>query len=447
MKRKKKTVGSMILAALLTLSLASCGTGTNEQGVKISGESLDVNGVALRPDGEAAQIYENGGLKLLIPMEYNELLITETPQNDANGILFSVSEKASVEAAKAQGADFDGAGWLFSIGAVTEDALREALCYDMSGEEAFAKGADGQYYMYYHPTDVRLVRENYEDEEAMEQWSALNEWAATVPDTFITENSGLTAEKHGNSTLDMYLARIAYMDDVKYTLSATEHGPMEPRDVDPMPYLNRLMNGVTFEYADGEETPDGEYVVLSFPDDDVRFDFFRMEGKENYVRTVWSGDNETLYKASYADGAIKASVIMSEWYNALVTANAGEPLETSGFTGEEFVGEWQDEVSQRAVLSVKKTGETGVYDVLVHWGNSADSATQWRMRAVANAQDETLSYENGTKVEVTFPGDGPEQETVVWDNGAGYLTFRDGFLTWYDEQQTEAADCRFVKTA
>ena len=222
---------------------------------------------------------------------------------------------------------------------------------------------------------------------------------------------------------------------------------MEPRDVDPMPYLNRLMNGVTFEYADGEETPDGEYVVLSFPDDDVRFDFFRMEGKENYVRTVWSGDNETLYKASYADGAIKASVIMSEWYNALVTANAGEPLETSGFTGEEFVGEWQDEVSQRAVLSVKKTGETGVYDVLVHWGNSADSATQWRMRAVANAQDETLSYENGTKVEVTFPGDGPEQETVVWDNGAGYLTFRDGFLTWYDEQQTEAADCRFVKTA
>lgn len=458
MKYGKKSPSSVILSAVLTLALTACaasGTGTKEQGVQIAGESVDVNGVALRPGGETAQIYENGGMKLLIPLEYDGLLTIETPQNDANGVLFSVSEKASIEAAKAQGDDYDGAGWLFDIGAVTEDALHEALCYDMSGMEVFAKGADGQYYMYYHPTDVRLVREDYTDKESIDQWTMLNEWAATVADTFLTENPGLTPEKRGNSELDMCLARVAYMDGVNYTISATEYGPMDGSGFDASEYVERLTNGVTFEYDDSAATPDGEYIVLSFPDDDMRFDFFRAEGKENYIRQVWSGDNAQLYKAVYDDGGTKASVIMSEWYDALVTANGGWALDASGFTGEEFAGEWQDSVSQRAVLHIASSlemdemdvSELGVYSVAVHWGGSYNSAVQWRMTAVAGAQDEILSYENGSKVEITFPEDenAPAQETVIWNDSAGYLMFRDGYLTWYDEKEPQAADCRFVK--
>ena len=338
MKYREKSAGNIMLAALMVLTLAACaatGTGTNEQGVKIAGESLDVNGVALRPDGEAAQIYENGGMKLLIPLEYNSLLVIETPQNNPAGILFSVSEKASVEAAKAQG--YENAGWLFSIGTVTEDALHEALCYDMSGAEVFAKNTDGQhpadmrYYMYYHPTDVGFVRESYDDiDDDMAQWTALNEWAATVPDTFLAENSGLTPEKHGNTSLDMYLARVAYLDGVNYTVSTTEYGPMDGSGFDAARYVDRLTNGVTFELANNDETPDGEYVVLSFPEDDVRFDFFLAEGRENCIRQVWSDGYTQLYRAVYADSTTNAGSIMSEWYNALVTVNQGWALDASG---------------------------------------------------------------------------------------------------------------------
>ena len=451
MKYRKKPLGSVVLAAFLTLALAACaatGTGTKEDGVKIAGENLDVNGVALRPGGEAAQIYENGGMKLLVPLEYKDLLVVETPQNDADGALFSVSEKASMEAAKTLGEEYDGAGWLFSINKITEDAFHEALCYDMSGMEVFAKNADG-YYMYCHPTDVRLVRESYDNQEDMEQWTTLNEWAATVPDTFLSENSGLVPEKRGNSAIDMYLARIAYLDGVHYTISTTEGGPVDGSGFDASAYAERLTNGVTFEGADNSETPDGEYIVLSFPDDDIRFDFFRMEGKGHYVRQVWSGDNEMLYRAVFENGdhASETADIMAEWYDALAAANRGEALDSSGFTGEEFVGEWQDSYSQRAVMSVKKTAETGVYDVLIHWGGSYNSATQWRMKAVAGAQDEILQYENGVKAEITFPDDGSEeQETVVWDNGSGYFMFRDGYLTWYDEKEPQAADCRFTQS-
>ena len=458
MKYRKKSPFSVIAAVLLTVGLAACaatGTGTKEQGVTIAGESLDVNGVALHPGGEAAQIYENGGMKLLIPLEYDDLLVIETPRNDPNGILFSVSEKASIEAAKAQGDESDGIGWLFSVNEITEDALHEALCYDMSGAEVFAKGADGQYYMYCRPTDVRLVREDYNDQESIQQWTALNEWAATAPNTFLAENSGLSAEKRGNTSLDMYLARVAYMDGVNYTVSATDYGPMNGSGFDASRYAERLMNGVMFEYADNAETPEGEYIVLNFPEDDMRFDFFLMENGENYIRQVWSGDNEALYKAVYADGATRASAIMREWYNALAAANRGEALDASGFTGEEFVGEWQDSYSQRAVLHIASSlemdemdvSEPGAYSVAVHWGGSYNSAMQWRMTAVAGAQDEILYYENGSKVEITFPEDGnaPAQERVIWDNSSGYFMFRDGYLTWYDEKEPQAADCRFVK--
>ena len=450
MKFRKKTAGSVLLAAALALALAACSAAGGDTdkpsgtgGIAISGENLDINDVALRPEGEASRIVENGGVRLLIPLEYGDLLIVDTPQDSEEGVLFSVAEKASVDAAEAQGSDDDGAGWLFSINRISSDAYHEARCYDMSGMEVFAHDADG-YYMFCHPTDVRFVRESYEGiDEDMAQWTQLNEWAATVPDTMLAENLMLTPEKCTYTALDMYLARIAWQNWTNYTISTLEHGPMRPDGVDPSPWVFRLMDGASYEVAEGETAPSGEYAVLTFPEDNTRFDFFFADGGENLIRMVWS-ENELLYRAHFPDDT-KASEVMRQWYNALVSANNGEPLETSGFTGEEFVGEWQDTVSQRAVMSVQPTGETGVYDVAVHWGNSFDSAVQWRMRAQAEARDEILSYENGTKVEVNLSEDAEEQETVVWENGTGYLKFRDGYLTWYDEQEPRAAECRFEK--
>ena len=128
-----------------------------------------------------------------------------------------------MDAAAAEYGTDEGAGWLFSVNRISADAFHEAVCYDMSGEEVFARDGDGNYYMYCHPTDVRFVRESYEDiDEDMAQWTMLNQWAAAVPDNFLLENPGLTPEKHGNTDLDMYLARAAYLDGVKYIISAPE---------------------------------------------------------------------------------------------------------------------------------------------------------------------------------------------------------------------------------
>ena len=86
MNYRKKSPFCIVIAVLLTLALAACAaTGSETQGVQIAGESLDVNGVALRPDGEAARIYENGGMRLLVPLEYDALLVVDIPQDNEEG--------------------------------------------------------------------------------------------------------------------------------------------------------------------------------------------------------------------------------------------------------------------------------------------------------------------------------------------------------------------------
>ena len=262
-------------------------------------------------------VLTNGEWKLTIPAEYTDLLIAEATEAAEDGTLFTVAEKASVEAAAAQGETAEGAGWLFAIGRIDEERLHELLCGDMSGIEAFAKDENGNHFVFCHPTDVRFVRESYEGiDEDMAQWAALNEWAGTMKEAFLAENEGLTAESYGNTILDMYLSRIAYKGDVNYTISTTEFGPLEPGDVDAAPFLAKLMNGVTYTYTEGE-APDGEYVVLTVSEDGERFDFFR--GNETCIRRVM-GEYEELYTATFADGETTSTGVMSAWYDALAVA-------------------------------------------------------------------------------------------------------------------------------
>ena len=275
---------------------------------------------------DSVKEYRNGDMVLSVPEEYDELLLVGTPEDDPDGTLFTVCEKASVEAAEAKGYGEDsGLGQLFSIERTDEEHVKELRCGDMSGTEIFASDAEGCWYLYNHPTDVRIeFAEGADRDAAMQQWSMLNEWAwKEVRSRFIADNPGLTEEFFGNTSLDIYLAQIELQGRKDYTISTLEYGPLEPGDTDPVPFLKQL-EGMTLTYTD-EEAPDGEYAVLTFPEDDHRFDFFFMTGKENYVREVIGLDDgdesETLYKAEFPDGTTKLSSVMEELYKALAEAD------------------------------------------------------------------------------------------------------------------------------
>ena len=369
-----KKITAVILAVCLLLVLAGCSK-TKEESLAMAGDKVDVGDVALRPDGEVAVSYENDGMKLLIPLEFDALLLTETPENDPAGVLFSVSEKASIEAAKAAGETGEGAGWLFSIGRIDEMAMQALVCGDMSGTELFAKDGQGHYYVFRHPTDVRYYREN---NEAMvrdqEIWTGYSQWAWTsVRESFLTENA-LTSYAYGNSALEMYLARIAYMPGTEYTLSTLEYGPLAPENgvFDAAPYLERLMNGMTVEYTD-EEAPDGEYAVLAFPGDDIRFDFFFAPGGENLIRQVWSDGYEQLYRAAFADETETAAGIMRDWYAAIAESQGVTMLGGWSVTGDAALTE-----EARGAFDTALEGLVGVsYEPVALLGTQIVSGTNY----------------------------------------------------------------------
>ena len=270
--------------------------------------------------------YEVGELVIPIPQSYKDILYREVSavsddnsSTDEDEQIITVSELASREAAEALGEDPEGAGVLFTITRVSESRLHELQSGVMSAVsmQVFAKGKSGKYYIIDYPTDVRLTRENGEKmNEAMGIWEELNSWArGDLVNDILALSSDVEPVPYTNTELDMWLARIAYTKDAKYTVSTTEFGPLEPGETDPSKYTESLLNA-GFKEVENTEAPDGEYVVLDFPDDNVRFDFFSAD--KTLVREVLLDEYVTFYRVSAAD--VSSTDIMQEWYDALAAA-------------------------------------------------------------------------------------------------------------------------------
>ena len=192
------------------------------------------------------------------------------------------------------------------------------LCYLMFGSEVFGRDEDGMYYLFEHPTDVRIVRESYDNMDAdMAIWSELNQWAWQEKENFMTVNPGVHAEARGNSEPEIQLARAAWMEGQVCTLSTEKDGARESASADAVPYVERLTTKVFIDSADGIEVPKGETLSLNMPNDGLRLDFFPEKGSENLIRIVHDDGRESLWQAEYADGKTKAAEIMREWYEAL----------------------------------------------------------------------------------------------------------------------------------
>ncbi len=436
MKTWMKTVFSLALAAAMIAGLAACG----------AKEKTDTN-VDAEPTAQVGQNgsagWVNGDLTLNVPSEYTSLVLVDMPNDDPDGVLFSVSEKASVEAGKADGHDASwGDGWLFGIRRVDEDTLHEMLCWDMSGAEVFAKDAEGNYYVYTHPTDVRLYRQNEAYAEAAEQWTMLNDWAwSDVRSDFLAENTGLEPFERGNSMLDMYLARAAYQQDANYTVTTLEYGALTPDEgFDAAPYAEKLMDYLTCEEADLGETPDGEYIVLSFPDEDMRFDFFRLEGKGNYVRQV-GYNGEYLMKLTLADRSA-ATDVMQAWCDELAANAIGNTA--LGYTPDDLVGVWAEKIAGRGFIEISKADES-TYQVEIHWPSSAFEQAVWEMTATPIGKGGALRYENAKHYVRTFTSDTEYTDEVEYEDGAGTFSLNSAFeIMWDDEKDGAGDNCVFI---
>ena len=368
----KTRIFLLFLCAAMILSAAGCassgGSGSSSSGTAdTAGTSADEGPVSV----------ECRDLTLTVPAKYRDLVIVKA---DTDDMLFSAWEKESVEAAErlhtAAGESFDpdgGEGWLFGITAVSEAQLHEMLCEDMSGVQVFARAADGTAFLLLHPTDVRLVRDGDDayGKEDLAEWAFLSEWTAEVPESFAADN-GLAVYRRSNTPLDMTLARLLYRGNVNYELVSLAHGAFAPDAVDAAPYLEALSER-TYEWADESETPDGEYIVLRLPDEDIRYDFF-LGGDGSYVREV-RGEYETLYRA--ADGADVISPVRS-WYDALSAASGKRDYDYGAYDLAV-----QDVLDEYAALDL---------DALENYDESMHPELPWYTAAIANTARNDLYY-------------------------------------------------------
>ena len=395
--------------------------------------AIDLEPVTVQYPPQVWGEYENGGLSFEIQPKYNNLLTVETPVNDAEGVLFKVSETASLEAG-----GHDGAGWLFSIGAVSEEKLHDMLCWDMSGAYAFAKDANGAYYILYHPTDVRYERATTEEmERDIGQWTMLNEWTERALDGFTGQN-GFEHVAYGNSPVDMYIARAAYLDGANFTIESAEYGAVKPEGVDAAPYAEFILNG-HFTETDMEEKPDGDFIALNFPDDGVRLEFFFAPG--GYARVV-SGDEETLYQAAWTDDDVSYAEAVQGWYYA-VAELSGLKSPDEGLSA--YYGVWHEKIAGRGEISVESSLAPGKVKIQAIWPNSAVETVFWNMTAALDDEGR-LVYENGNREVREFDGEGNDFTTDEGseESGAFYLDSA-GELRWHDDRSETDDDSAFLR--
>lgn len=393
-------------------------------------------------DEEKFVVFSNGGLNFSIPKEYIDLLVVETPENSDQNILLAVYEKASIELAKAKGQYWDGAGFLFSIGTVSEETYHNMICHGMSGSQAIAKDDKDVYYIYRQPTGATMFRENYKfTEDDTRIWSELSDIGKSLKKTFPAEN-GLTTVNKTNSTLDIYLARLMYGNDVNYTVNAEQYGLLNPNGVNVSDFIDPLVNGMVVTEITNEEDLGSEYVSLILPDDNYRFDFFTSEGKENYIRQISTNTNgEIIYKADFADESIKASKIMQDLYSAIALANSNDN------NSDAFVGTWVEKISKRGGIEIQKGDGNGIYHVSIHWAGSAFESNDWTMTAKATGIGSNLRYDDAKYVKKDYSSGTEPIITVMYENGTGsFILLNSNELIWSDETGHAADNNVFIRT-
>jgi len=322
MKYKKSSAVSILLAALLVAAAAACSIVTptpveSPSAPQDNTPAPAANSPAPSPSVGGARL--NGGLTFTVPEEFADMILLDTPDDGGEyGTLFSVTDRRSVEDTQRLYPEqsYEGDGWVFAIGRVSEEKLYDLLCADMSGCGVFARDGDGQYYLYLHPTDVRYSR-FYDDEEesrkGLEEWGALNEWGKEMQADFISDN-GLTPYRRTNTLADIYLARVASWPDMDVTIQYADKEAFPARGVPGADmYADALARDVVFEGADPSELPQEPPIVMTFPEGDK---LVFWEGT-NLVRVEYAyGDVLMLFKAAYADPSTVAGDIAAAWLAA-----------------------------------------------------------------------------------------------------------------------------------
>ncbi len=204
---------------------------------------------------------------------------------------------------------------------------------------------------------------------------------------------------------------------IAYTIATLDYDVMKP-EAGFDPFFTDVLSQAKLEPVDTSVEPEGEYIVLAFPDEGIRFDFLEMEAEKNYIRQVNKDGTEELFQAVLPEEVtVTVSGIMSAAAEALADIKGlAEPvwavLPEEGWVLDSVNGTvWQDD---RASLEIFLE-DTSNYKVLITWGSSAWEMTEWTYGCAYDAETQTLKAEHVICDEIVTDDAGNETRKTVLD--------------------------------
>ena len=220
-----------------------------------------------------------------------------------------------------------------------------------------------------------------------------------------------------------------------YIISTVEYLEMAPVE-GYEPAFAKALEGMKLTSVE-EEAPEGEYVVLAFPAEGIRFDFFLADPQKDYIRQVNADGSEELFLAETPEdfyGSVAYSMLAEA--DALAEMRGlTEPMEAqlpdAGWVLDSVQGvKWQDD---RASLEVFLE-DIDTYKVMITWANSASDATEWVYAGSYDAAEQVIRAEYMIRENVAYDENGEENRTtevekdcaaVFWLNEEGKVAIRD----------------------
>ena len=219
----------------------------------------------------------------------------------------------------------------------------------------------------------------------------------------------------GESKLSGLLARIGNEENpVAFTLANTEYGVLEPME-GYMAIFPELLARAELTPADASEAPEGEYVVLNFTEENIRFDFFY--GDETCLRQVNPDGSEEYFRVQMPENLSSAVMIMEAELDALADMHGLVPpveavMPEEGWVLDSVNGAvWQsDRASLRVFLE-----DTENYKVQILWGSSAFETREWVYGCEYDAEAQTLNAAYVVCDDLTYDENGEETRTNVYE--------------------------------
>jgi len=107
-------------------------------------------------------------------------------------------------------------------------------------------------------------------------------------------------------------------------------------------------------------------------------------------------------------------------------------------------GDYQDTVSGRAGMELKKVGD--IYKICIHWGSSAWETAYWFFDAKLDKATGKLTYENGFEFTRLDNDDGTVSWNLENDECTGNFVLDGSLLVWNDVTEDLSGVCKFERT-